>query len=320
MCNKCVRRLTIAYDFKKQCQTSEQHLRSFISEVTTQFNKVTTGDSIEEDEEIASLLEAGYRPDEKAKTVKKEYEPFVPVSPKKSGIKRKIADSKESQQLPKPHLKQEIVEEHLNEEDTVNDDHIMQEDVLEIEYLIVDDELNITNENNDETESTVEYLKDNLNDYEDNVIAPSRDSESHYDDDDNISQEMLNEDTDSYFEHKIPRKKRSGKSESMIHICSQCNKDFSTKTNLLRHMKTHDGSKPYKCNICGNSFTQNGSLKQHMHIHTGMRPFVCNFCNRGFTQMKSLEFHKRRHTGEKPFTCQSCGLAFRQKDGLKVKF
>lgn len=102
-----------------------------------------------------------------------------------------------------------------------------------------------------------------------------------------------------------------------VHICQQCNKDFSTRTNLLRHIHTHDGSKPYKCTECSSSFTQNGSLKQHMHIHTGQRPFTCEFCGRGFTQSKSLTFHMRRHTGEKPFTCTECNASFRQKDGLK---
>lgn len=55
----------------------------------------------------------------------------------------------------------------------------------------------------------------------------------------------------------------------VLHYCRRCNKDFSTKTNLLRHIQTHDGVKPYQCNICGAGFTQNGSLKQHVFIHTG---------------------------------------------------
>lgn len=46
--------------------------------------------------------------------------------------------------------------------------------------------------------------------------------------------------------------------------CDKCDKTFSTRTNLTRHMITHEGRKPYICNSCGNSFTQNGSLKSHM--------------------------------------------------------
>lgn len=125
---------------------------------------------------------------------------------------------------------------------------------------------------------------------------------------------------DQNSDHKTgTRKQRRVKIErGTAHICVMCNKDFSTKTNLMRHMLTHDGKKPFMCTICGNGFTQSGSLKQHMHIHTGERPYVCPICNRGFTQSKSLTFHMRRHTGEKPYPCLECGISFRQKDGLKV--
>lgn len=51
---------------------------------------------------------------------------------------------------------------------------------------------------------------------------------------------------------------------STTHFCIKCNKDFSTRTNLTRHLLTHDGQKPYTCNICDGKFTQNGSLKSHM--------------------------------------------------------
>lgn len=101
-------------------------------------------------------------------------------------------------------------------------------------------------------------------------------------------------------------------------FCVKCNRDFSTKTNLTRHMVTHEGVRPYQCLVCDKSFSQNGSLKQHMMTHTGEKPYVCEVCNRGFSQCKSLVFHMRRHTGEKPFPCEHCGMFFRQRDGLKV--
>lgn len=102
--------------------------------------------------------------------------------------------------------------------------------------------------------------------------------------------------------------------------CQKCNRDFSTKTNLNRHMQSHEGNKPFSCTECRKSFTQKSTLKQHMYTHTGERPYVCEVCNRGFTQCKSLIFHMRRHTGEKPFHCEYCLITFRQKDALRVCF
>lgn len=101
------------------------------------------------------------------------------------------------------------------------------------------------------------------------------------------------------------------------HICTKCVKVFSTRTNLIRHIQSHDGYKAYVCQICSKGFTQSGSLKQHMYIHTGQRPYKCQYCDRAFTQGKTLKFHLRRHTEEKPFICTECNAAFRQRDGLK---
>ncbi|XP_062538529.1 zinc finger protein 2-like [Armigeres subalbatus] len=99
--------------------------------------------------------------------------------------------------------------------------------------------------------------------------------------------------------------------------CLKCRKSFSTKTNLNRHVQSHNGNKPFVCPLCQKGFTQAGSLKQHLLIHQNLRPFVCSVCDQGFTQQKSLTFHMRRHTNEKPFVCPHCSYAFRQKDGLK---
>ncbi|XP_017493440.1 PREDICTED: myoneurin-like [Rhagoletis zephyria] len=113
-------------------------------------------------------------------------------------------------------------------------------------------------------------------------------------------------------------KKGEGLNTSNRYVCFKCNRDFSTKTNLNRHMATHEGNRAFQCHICDKTFTQNVSLKQHMYTHTGEKPYQCVVCHRGFTQCKSLVFHMRRHTGEKPFPCEKCGALFRQKDGLKT--
>ncbi|XP_073831792.1 uncharacterized protein [Musca autumnalis] len=100
--------------------------------------------------------------------------------------------------------------------------------------------------------------------------------------------------------------------------CEQCDRDFSSKTNLNRHMQSHQGTKPHQCPQCPKSFTQKSTLKQHLLTHTGEKPYICDICDRGFTQCKSLIFHKRRHTGEKPFQCEFCLFQFRQKDALRM--
>jgi uncharacterized C2H2 Zn-finger protein len=120
--------------------------------------------------------------------------------------------------------------------------------------------------------------------------------------------------------NRMPREiidKYAQSTENNQHICTKCVKVFSTRTNLIRHIQSHDGYKAYVCQVCNKGFTQSGSLKQHMYIHSGERPYKCQFCDRAFTQGKTLKFHLRRHTEEKPFTCTVCNSSFRQRDGLK---
>jgi uncharacterized Zn-finger protein len=134
------------------------------------------------------------------------------------------------------------------------------------------------------------------------------------------------------------------------HICTECNKAFSTLTNLTRHQKIHLNERNHVCNHpgCGKSFTRSDELIIHKRIHTGERLFVCNFpncnqtfgdpsafalhkkshsgeknfvcnffgCNKKFTQNKSLTRHKATHTYEKNFLCDKCGVAFARADEL----
>lgn len=59
LCNKCFARLRIAYDFKKQVEDSDHHLRTFISDVNQKFQQVTgipkkeiTDDELQMDAEL----------------------------------------------------------------------------------------------------------------------------------------------------------------------------------------------------------------------------------------------------------------------------
>ncbi|KAJ9578515.1 hypothetical protein L9F63_005244, partial [Diploptera punctata] len=67
--------------------------------------------------------------------------------------------------------------------------------------------------------------------------------------------------------------------------CSVCNKSFSLKTNLIRHLSIHNKEKPYKCSLCNESFTQKYYLSQHQYVHSDEKPFECSVCNKTFAQI-----------------------------------
>ena len=57
--------------------------------------------------------------------------------------------------------------------------------------------------------------------------------------------------------------------------CKMCNKTFSKRSSLARHLKTHNSVKRFKCSECDKQFKYNSSLKVHMFTHTGEKKYAC---------------------------------------------
>ncbi|XP_067668594.1 uncharacterized protein [Haliotis asinina] len=128
-------------------------------------------------------------------------------------------------------------------------------------------------------------------------------------------------------------------------VCPICNKSFSAKSVLKKHLLIHTNTRPYKCGTCGNGFNSRSSLQTHERLHSGERPYgcrycdlrfavsshrttherthtkeqpyQCEFCSRRFSLSCSLQRHRRLHTGERPHKCSECGSDFKQKEHLK---
>ncbi|KAM3930096.1 gastrula zinc finger protein XlCGF66.1-like [Leptodactylus fuscus] len=113
--------------------------------------------------------------------------------------------------------------------------------------------------------------------------------------------------------HKKPS---SNPSEERPFSCSECDRCFSKKSNLMEHLKGHTGEKPFSCSECGKCFRKKSNLGKHQRTHTGEKPFLCPECGKYFSQTSSLMEHLRSHTGEMPFLCSECGKCFRKKSNF----
>ncbi|XP_069507876.1 zinc finger protein 809-like isoform X2 [Ambystoma mexicanum] len=119
--------------------------------------------------------------------------------------------------------------------------------------------------------------------------------------------------SNSPFQNVLP----STQQHQQAHACTERETSDSLNEDLLRHMGSHAGPKPFMCGDCGKSFVRKTKLAVHQRIHTGDKPYECMFCHKTFSRKDNLNGHMRIHTGEKPYKCTHCEKRFTWKCDLK---
>lgn len=76
-------------------------------------------------------------------------------------------------------------------------------------------------------------------------------------------------------------------------------------------------SKQHSCHLCGFSSRYANHVKRHMKTHNGEKPFNCSMCTYASAQLVNLQRHLRIHTGEKPYKCDRCAFACSSLGNLK---
>ena len=82
-----------------------------------------------------------------------------------------------------------------------------------------------------------------------------------------------------------------------IVACGQCDKTFSSKENLERHVvnvHTDDSKKPVHCLQCGKGFISNQVLEGHMNMHLGLKPYKCDLCETSFQNSSNKLAHMKK--------------------------
>ena len=59
----------------------------------------------------------------------------------------------------------------------------------------------------------------------------------------------------------------------------------------------HEGHKPYLCPVahCDKSFTRSDELQRHVRTHDGTRPYACVVCSKAFLRRDHIRKHMRTH-------------------------
>ena len=94
-----------------------------------------------------------------------------------------------------------------------------------------------------------------------------------------------------------PRADGGDHSDSVMHTCNVCDKQFKTKSALTRHVKIHVEGK-FVCDKCGKKFKSSWNRNYHeKQVHSEVR-FPCDTCGKSYKMVSSLRAHKRKKHGD----------------------
>lgn len=102
-----------------------------------------------------------------------------------------------------------------------------------------------------------------------------------------------------------------------MHICPFCPYKSLYTGNMERHIQVkHTGEKPFSCKICEKRFTQKCDLKRHMRSHAKDFPFHCSSCRQGFIT-EELKNEHESSCNQRRFECYLC-KDFDKSNGKRI--
>ena len=108
--------------------------------------------------------------------------------------------------------------------------------------------------------------------------------------------------------------------EKQIFCCEYCSKQFTTNFRMKVHIdRTHLNIKTFLCTECDKDFSGRSNLQEHLLIEhgDGIKKFLCDDCGKCFLTSNRLQIHNKAQHGSKKFECDNCHKSFTLQGKLK---
>lgn len=99
--------------------------------------------------------------------------------------------------------------------------------------------------------------------------------------------------------------------------CEICEEIFENKLNLLKHLKSHEGTFTCKHKDCRKVCKSAYALNYHEKKHEANEK-ICQTCGKSFRFLSYLKNHERTHSEKKDFNCADCGRSFYKNSTLQM--
>ncbi|XP_070494102.1 zinc finger protein 883-like [Chironomus tepperi] len=92
--------------------------------------------------------------------------------------------------------------------------------------------------------------------------------------------------------------------------CSVCKTEFETLYEKLSHMKNCK-EKSFNCLHCQKTFSRKCHLVKHLKLVSGELNITCEVCNKVCRDKHDYKIHSRSHSSEKLFKCSLCSKSYK---------
>lgn len=246
-CNKCLTKIKILTSFKQISLQSDEYLKSFLAKISVEFTKslpIVVRNSSADDGDDADidqlLLEAEPEAPSTSKVEIKTPTKDIKIQKVEKVLRiEKIASNEVKDD--KEYMQGLCTEERLDDEDNIFGEEIY--DIMEIDNEEVEEKIYLDDSSNkqvlgeDESEFILVNFKSSSEDLTDTqfVVEEVSGSRPRRKPSLRVSKELVD--------------KYATTTTTNQHICTKCVKVFSTRTNLIRHIQSHDGFKVRNSNF-----------------------------------------------------------------------